>query len=260
LASKNGKSDAPVNSRSGHSKTWWAKQLIRVVEPVAEASRLEPGRRLARRGGAIELTVEAGALCAVVIDGKKHEWETTIEVAELTADQWSTVLRVLTDRTILLGRLLNDEMPELIGSLDEQLGFGIYPDYSDIRFTCSCDEIAPCRHALALWYGLADRLDFDPLLLFQLRGRRREQLMKDIYSIWEVPYDPAAGASFGEQSDLAISDDFFTLAESSTDPAQAEYSETVDVLDRLGFPPFFPSADRGVVQTLRRLWEGEGGR
>jgi len=49
--------------------------------------------------------------------------------------------------------------------------------------TCSCPDYAnPCKHIAAVFYVLADSLDDDPFLLFQLKGKTKDEVLRAISS------------------------------------------------------------------------------
>jgi len=50
-------------------------------------------------------------------------------------------------------------------------GTGLFPQPKEIKFRCSCPDWASmCKHVSAALYGIGNRLDSDPGLLFRLRG------------------------------------------------------------------------------------------
>ena len=49
---------------------------------------------------------------------------------------------------------------------------------SDVRSKCSCpDKANPCKHIGAIYYQLGDRFSEEPFVLFQLRGRTKDQII-----------------------------------------------------------------------------------
>jgi uncharacterized Zn finger protein len=57
-------------------------------------------------------------------------------------------------------------------------GLSLFPTRHEIEMRCSCPDWAvPCKHVAAVYYLLGEEFDRDPFLLFELRGREREQVM-----------------------------------------------------------------------------------
>jgi uncharacterized Zn finger protein len=51
----------------------------------------------------------------------------------------------------------------------------------EVRSECSCpDKANPCKHISAVYYLMGDRFSEDPFVLFQLRGRTRDQLLGEL--------------------------------------------------------------------------------
>ena len=58
---------------------------------------------------------------------------------------------------------------------------------------CSCPDYAnPCKHIAAVFYTLADEIDYEPMLLFKLRGMSKESLFKEIGLSDSKEEEPAA--------------------------------------------------------------------
>ncbi|MEO7912360.1 MAG: SWIM zinc finger family protein, partial [Roseiflexaceae bacterium] len=61
----------------------------------------------------------------------------------------------------------------------DAVGVPLFPrGPQDISATCSCPDYAnPCKHIAAVYFLLGERFDEDPFLIFQARGRTREQIV-----------------------------------------------------------------------------------
>ena len=77
-------------------------------------------------------------------------------------------------------RLLSGEMPEQIEEAFRAAGVTLFPaDEGDLETDCTCPDWAnPCKHVAAVFYLLGERFDADPFLMFELRGRTREQIVE----------------------------------------------------------------------------------
>uniref|UniRef100_UPI0026307C2C SWIM zinc finger family protein n=1 Tax=Mastigocoleus sp. MO_188.B34 TaxID=3036635 RepID=UPI0026307C2C len=76
-------------------------------------------------------------------------------------------------------------------------GLSLFPfTLSDVHSKCTCpDKANPCKHIAAIYYQLGDRFSEDPFVLFQLRGRNREEIISSLRHL--------RGASL-EKTDLEI--------------------------------------------------------
>jgi uncharacterized Zn finger protein len=74
-----------------------------------------------------------------------------------------------------------NEMPDNIDDAFTSVKLHLLPrSRKDFALTdCSCPDYAnPCKHIAGVYYRLANRLDGDPFLLFELRGLSRERLQE----------------------------------------------------------------------------------
>jgi len=73
-------------------------------------------------------------------------------------------------------------MPDDIERAFAASGKRLFPfKLQEVRSECSCpDKANPCKHISAVYYLMGDRFSEDPFVLFQLRGRSRSQLLKEL--------------------------------------------------------------------------------
>jgi hypothetical protein len=77
---------------------------------------------------------------------------------------------------------------------------GLFPQPAEIGFTCSCPDIAGmCKHVAAVMYGIGNRLDTQPELLFILRGVDSADLIATIGAAPAAGTLPVAGALVAEE-------------------------------------------------------------
>ena len=63
-------------------------------------------------------------------------------------------------------------MPTGIEAAFARVGARLFAESDELIAECACaDGYRPCKHILATMYAMAARLDQEPLLLFELRGR-----------------------------------------------------------------------------------------
>jgi uncharacterized Zn finger protein len=73
-------------------------------------------------------------------------------------------------------------MPEEIEQAFISNGLNLFPySLAEVESVCSCpDQANPCKHIGALYYQLAERFAEDPFILFQLRGRTKQDILEGI--------------------------------------------------------------------------------
>ncbi len=81
-------------------------------------------------------------------------------------------------QAIFAAKLLAGEMPQNIEEAFAAAQVGLFPEKrGDLATSCSCpDPSNPCKHIAAVYYLLGERFDADPFLIFELRGRSKDQI------------------------------------------------------------------------------------
>ncbi|MBK6433342.1 SWIM zinc finger family protein [Candidatus Amarolinea dominans] len=106
-------------------------------------------------------------------------YKITINIGQLTNQEWERVLTALAAQAIFTASLLNGEMPPDVETAFDAAKVSLFPQtQQDLTTKCSCPDAAnPCKHLAAVFYLLGERFDQDPFLIFRLRGRTREEIL-----------------------------------------------------------------------------------
>lgn len=160
--------------------TWWSRRFIELLESFGLGSRLERGREYARSGQVLELDVEPGIVLAKVRGSRFTPYRVRIRPQAFSVHQWRRAEKAIGARALTLARLLAGEMPDDIEDVLSGAKLSLLPSsYDELRVSCTCpDEANPCKHAAAVYYVLAERLDAEPFALFAMRGRTEEELLE----------------------------------------------------------------------------------
>src|SRR5579875_1083791 len=165
--------------RSEFASTWWAQRWIKLLEKFGWSTRLGRGRSYARNGNVLDIDIQTGLVRAKVQGSRKQPYRVEIGLKPLTKAEWDQVFAHLRKKAIYAARLLSGEMPRDIEEIFSAAGVPLFPKSgADLIMSCSCpDQVSPCKHVAAASYVLGSEFDRDPFLLFQLRGKSREQVM-----------------------------------------------------------------------------------
>lgn len=163
------------------SATWWGHRWIAALEHTSRdvVARLGRGRAYARDGHVHDLHIKPGIVTAVVSDDELENYSVTLKLDVFDVKTWDQIINSMHQQAIFVAQLLNGEMPKEINSLFRASGKSLFPINShDIDSDCGCEDWAnPCKHVAATHYVLGEALDNDPFLLFELRGRTKEQVL-----------------------------------------------------------------------------------
>ncbi len=168
------------NVRGAFGQSWWAKRWIAVLETFGWGNRLTRGRSYARSGQVLTIDLEAGHVRARVQGSRPAPYKVKVEIQPLQDEQWEHAITAMAEQAIFAAKLLAGEMPENIEDAFVAAGVPLFPQSSrDIVTDCSCPDYAnPCKHIAAVYYLLGERFDEDPFLIFQLRGRTRDEVIE----------------------------------------------------------------------------------
>jgi uncharacterized Zn finger protein len=164
------------------NREWWAQRWIDVLESFGWRRRLERARNYARQGNVLNIEFKGSKVSALVQGTAPEPYQVALSLDPFSDEQWQYVTESLSERAIFSAKLLAGEMPQNIEEVFTANGLSLFPfNKFDIHSKCSCpDPATPCKHIGAVYYLLGDRFSEDPFVLFQLRGRTREQIITDL--------------------------------------------------------------------------------
>lgn len=165
--------------RGAFGESWWAKRWIAALEQFGWGSRLQRGRSYARQGQVLSIDFAGAKIKAKVQGSRARPYDVTIQMRAISDAQWEQVIDALAQQAIFAAKLLAGEMPQDIEMAFDAARVPLFPRaVRDIDTACSCPDFAnPCKHIAAVYYLLGERFDEDPFLIFQARGRTRDQIV-----------------------------------------------------------------------------------
>jgi uncharacterized Zn finger protein len=162
--------------------TWWGQRWIEALEDVlrGDSARLARGRTYARAGRTHDLVVKGGKVTAKVTGSRATPYKVTIELAQLGEAAWKKAIDGMAKKAQFSAELLAGQMPLQIDEVFREAGVSLFPKQrADLKTSCSCPDWGdPCKHVAATHYVLGEALDRDPFLLFELRGKAKEQVLQ----------------------------------------------------------------------------------
>lgn len=161
------------------NREWWAQRWIDVLESFGWRRRLERARNYARQGNVLNIEFKGAKVLALVQGTAPDPYKVSLSLDPFADEQWQYVIESMAERAIFSAKLLAGEMPQNIEEVFTANGLSLFPFAKfDIHSKCSCPDPAnPCKHIGAVYYVLGDRFSEDPFVLFQLRGRTKEEII-----------------------------------------------------------------------------------
>lgn len=151
------------------ARTFWGQAWCRHLESFSDyENRLPRGRSYVRNGSVVHLEVEQGGIKALVQGSSLYK--VNIEIKHLTPKKWDTVLKNCSGQIASVIELLQGRLSSGVMNTVVDKHQGLFPAPKEISFACSCPDWAQmCKHVAAVLYGVGNRLDHEPELLFKLR-------------------------------------------------------------------------------------------
>lgn len=162
---------------------WWGRRWLLFMQELgltADTSNLAQRMTGAR---VRQLEVAPGSVEATVHLRDRGDCRVSIKLPLLDDAQWEAVLDALAGQAIYSAQLLAGDMPTDIDRVFAKAGAELLPtDVALLSHTCDCcppDEKL-CKPLLAVYAAIGDMLNDDPWLLFRLRGRERQQVLRGL--------------------------------------------------------------------------------
>ena len=193
--------------QTGTAKTWWGRRWLEILERSCDGETFRRFKAYARRARVIVLDIQEGVLTAKIKEEAKKPCFTRLRMNPLNEADWAKVTAGMAGQAKFAAKLLAGEMPEGIEevfSRENLLFFPRSPD--DLAPYCSCsDSSALCRHMASIYFLTAGRLDEDPFLIFQFRGRPKDRLLRDLGQKRPAAYEGPISKPAGETASPFLS-------------------------------------------------------
>ena len=150
--------------------TFWGQAWCTNLEGYSDfANRLPRGRTYVRNGSVVHLKIDKGRIEALVSGSELYEIQ--IDIAALPKQDWHALKERSAGKIGSLVELLQGKLSKAVMELVTARDQGLFPKPKEIKMRCSCPDYAGmCKHLAAVMYGVGNRLDSSPELLFVLRG------------------------------------------------------------------------------------------
>jgi uncharacterized Zn finger protein len=253
--------------RGQFGKTWWASRWIDALEQLVDPARLARGRSYARSGQVVKLDVGREGVSALVQGSRPTPYQVSIHFRRLSDASWEKVADAMAAEALYAAKLLSGEMPEEIEKVFKAAGASLLPvQEGDLHTDCSCPDWAnPCKHVAAVHYLLGERFDVDPFLMFEMRGRNKDEVAAALRARRAgtgTPESPGATEEQAEEEEAVpllgeTPAAFWSAPTSLGDLALSFEAPAVAALPikQLGTPPFW-NTQRDFMALMEDVYRG----
>lgn len=155
------------------ARSVWGKAWCRHLETFSDYSnRIPRGRSYVRSGDVVDLRIEKGLVTALVAGSSSKPYTVRMEIDCLSGARKEKIVSLFREAESLeLLDLLQGRIPPALMAALTDPREGLFPQAREVKRSCSCPDFADfCKHQAAALYGVGNRLDSQPELLFTLRG------------------------------------------------------------------------------------------
>lgn len=253
---------------------WWVERWLELLGSYRYRKRLERGRSYAREGNVLSMEFNDSRAKATVQGSDAEPYKVSLSLQSFSKEDWDYVITKMSEKAVFSAQLLAGELPETIEAVFTAGGLSLFPfTLNEVRSRCSCpDKANPCKHIAAVYYQLGDRFSEDPFIIFQLRGRTKNQIierLRQLRSQKAARIDPQAQREADkvissvanlEKGTSAITRGFWQYNETleSNLVAIVPPTEQKSVLDILGKMPLSPGDAEIVQQFLNEVYQKAG--
>ena len=253
---------------------WWVERWLELLGSYRFKKRLERGRSYAREGNVLSMDFNDSRAKATVQGSDAEPYKVSLSLQSFSNEDWDYVISKMSEKAIFSAQLLAGEMPETIEAVFTAGGLSLFPfTLNEVRSRCSCpDKANPCKHIAAVYYQLGDRFSEDPFIIFQLRGRTKNQIIErlrqlrsqkaaKIDSTTQLESAKVINSVINTEKDAsAIIKGFWQYEEplESSLVAIVPPTEQKTALDILGKMPLAPADAEAVEQYLNEVYQKAG--
>lgn len=155
------------------ARSVWGKAWCKHLENFSDYSnRIPRGKSYVRSGAVVDLHIEPGLVTALVTGSSSTPYKVRMEIACLSGARKEKIEALFRESESLeLLDLLQGKIPAALMSALTDTREGLFPMVKEVKHSCTCPDYAGfCKHQAAVLYGVGNRLDSQPELLFTLRG------------------------------------------------------------------------------------------
>ena len=158
--------------RIAYGKTWWGQQWLNALTSIDMANRLPRGKTYANKGAVQGLTISQNQFSASVKGSAPRPYKIKLSVPLFTEQEKETLLTEIRENPATLAQLLNRQLPPELTEFADKRNIQLFPrSFRDLVMGCSCPDAAvPCKHLAAVVYVIANEIDRNPFLVFQVKG------------------------------------------------------------------------------------------
>jgi len=171
---------------------WLAHAWLDPILASADSTAKIEGLQYAQSGQCASIVVGAGLVDASVQGRAPRPYETKLAVTAWTHEQWDAAIAALSAEAVHSARFLTGDVPPAVEQVLAKVGLVLVPSRpgatatgkrastADPAWSCTCGDPMPCKHVICAAILVAERLESEPMQVFQMRGLMPDRLLERI--------------------------------------------------------------------------------
>jgi len=150
--------------------TWWGKEWLKALSEIDYSNRLPRGKSYARNGKAHDIAISGNRVSALVDGSQPRPYKVKIDIPTFDPSEQKEVIDSIIENPVFLASLLARKLPTDLAEVLERKNIRLFPrSWHDMKAQCSCPDYAmPCKHIASVIYLIANEIDKNPFLVFEL--------------------------------------------------------------------------------------------
>ncbi len=246
------------------ARSEWGKRWVKAILEFGRPYRMQRGVRYAQEERIDNLTISSGMIFATVQGTAPTPYRTKILFDPIPEEQWEVIIDALSSKAYYTIQLLSGQLPPDITSIFEKHNIPLFPaPTKEFPATCSCPDYTQnkslCKHVMATVLYVARVIDFDPFLLFKLRGKGKEDMLQELQKARSCAKKPVVRAMKQIRQKVNVAEKSFDYPTLLTPELTTEQfaiatpykvgfhfsppQPSIETLDNLSFPPNLESSE-----------------
>jgi uncharacterized Zn finger protein len=165
-------------------KTWWGEEFVKALEAYIDPGRLQRGKAYRTDNRVLDFAINGSDIKATIRGNvnpyfgvtTEPKYKVALKFDQIKPLQWQTIIKKISGNALWLSKLMLNEIPSNIEDAFDSDDL-LPSSYDSVKASCSCPDYSdPCKHIAGVYYRIANMLDSNPMLLFQLCGLAHEKL------------------------------------------------------------------------------------
>lgn len=152
--------------------TWWGEKWLDALTNIDYENRLPRGKSYARGSAVLSINITQNQIKARVQGSRRTPYKVLISIPEFSQKEKSNIIKTITGNKFILAQLMIRQLPSELYEHLQKEKIKLFPRrWNDMDAYCSCPDWAlPCKHIAAVIYLIANKIDKNPFLVFELHN------------------------------------------------------------------------------------------